>query len=141
MLELNYSYNPFIPQGGIIVEPPTCGSTDKGALIGIGQETAYLDNSTEALQVCCRVQGPPGTTVSWFHDGAPISEGMRDYEIGNAYLRYSGSLLPGCVTFICQANFTSIIPVVFESTEVCIGSELCYSSISIHMHVSTYTSG
>lgn len=92
-------------------------------MAGVGQDTVYLNASTEALQVCCRVQGPPETTVTWFLDGVLITDGMRDYEFGEDYIRYSGPMKIGCMTFTCQANFTEDIPVVFESSEICIGSE------------------
>lgn len=87
----------------------------------MGQDTVYLNTSTEALQVCCRVQGPPETKVSWLLNGVLITRGMNDYEFGKDYIHYSGSLKTGCMTFTCQANFSADIPVVSESSEICIG--------------------
>ena len=112
----------FVPLGGIIIEPPSCASADKGALVGIGQDTAYLDSSISALQICCRVQGPPAI-VTWFVDGTPISKETGGCEFEAGYMRYSGPLTLGCVTYTCQANFSSSMLLAVESSEVCIGSE------------------
>ena len=101
-------------------------------MVGIGQGTAYLDSSTAAVQVCCTVQGPPGTVVSWLQDRTVIKTGMKGYEFGEGYMLYSGPMDPGCVTFTCQANFTLDLPVATESSKICFGSEsygvyICYS--------------
>ena len=108
--------------GGIIIEPPSCASADKGALVGIGQDTAYLDSSILALQICCRVPGPPAI-VTWFVDGVPIGKDAGGYEFEAGYLRYSGLLTLGCATYTCQANFSSSMLLAVESTEVCIGGK------------------
>ena len=112
----------FTSLGGIIIEPPSCASPDKGALVGIGQDTAYLDSSISALQVCCRVQGPPAV-VTWLVDGTHISKETGGYEFEAGFIRYSGSLTLGCVTYTCQANFSSPMLLAVESSEICVGSE------------------
>ena len=112
-----------ICSGGIIIEPPTCSSPDKGALVGVGMGTYFLDRNTEAIQVCCRVQGPEGTTVEWFLDGESINKRTSGYMFSDGNMRYSGPLTLGCITYTCQANFSLSLPLASESSKVCIGSE------------------
>lgn len=110
--------------GGIIVEPPACSSADKGVLVGIGLDTAYIDTSASAVQVCCKVVGPTGTIVEWFVDGEPISRGSSDYAVKDGLIRYSGPMTEGCLTFTCQANLSSTMLQARESSKVCFGSKL-----------------
>jgi hypothetical protein len=117
--------------GGIIVEPPACGSSDKGELIGVGRDTAYIDASTVAIQVCCRVQGPSETTVTWLLDEAPIEKGSRDYTFTENRLRYTGRLTLGCFTYTCQANLSAILPLARESARICVGTNSPPSVVTI----------
>ena len=112
--------------GGIIVEPPTCSSADKGALVGVGRGTYFIDSSTVGVQICCRVQGPEGTTVEWLLDGDPVHKGASGYMFSDDNLHYSGPLTLGCVTYTCQANFSLSLPLASESAKVCIGGEWKY---------------
>ena len=107
--------------GGIIVEPPTCGSNETGAVFGIGQETAYLDSDTESFQICCRVQGPPGYTVSWLRDDSLITNRHSGYELGDDHLRYVGILRHGCVKYTCRVDFSTTT--TEETTQICIGGK------------------
>lgn len=109
--------------GGIIVEPPTCGSPETEALIGIGRGPTYLNTSTQSLQICCRVQGP-SYTITWLRNGNPIDSRQSGYQFGDDYMRYTGSLSTGCVKYTCQVQFHhDEQKVLSESSDICIGSE------------------
>lgn len=107
--------------GGIIIETPTCGSAAEGTRVGVGQATAYIDSSTNTIQVCCRVQGPEDTIVLWFLDDNPISNGITGYTILENGIKYNGPLPEGCVTYTCMANFSISAPNVQQSAKVCFG--------------------
>ena len=111
-----------IISGGIIVESPACGSNETEALIGIGQGTAYLDSSTNSFQICCRVMGPAGYTVTWLNNDSTIAPTATGYEFGDDYLRYVGGLTRGCSKYTCRVNFSTTTRE--EHTEICIGGKL-----------------
>lgn len=118
--------------GGIIIEPPACGSPELGALIGIGQETTYLDTGTRSLQICCRVKGPPNYIVTWLLNGNPIGR-QSGYEFGDDYMRYTGPLTQGCVNYTCRVNFREQERVLAETSEICIGSESAVVHVAMSM--------
>ena len=115
--------------GGIIVEPPSCGSSNQGSLVGVGRDTAYIDSNVDAIQVCCRVQGPPDSTVTWFLNNAPIDKRARGYTFLDEGFHYTGPMNEGCVTYTCQANISMHLPLVEESARICFGSKFLYSKI------------
>ena len=104
---------------GIIVEPPKCGSNESGALIGIGRGIAYLDYSISSYQICCRVQGSSGYTVTWLRDGIPMAN-TNHYDFGSDYMEYSGTMTEGCTVYTCQVDFTATLTKEEVST-ICIG--------------------
>lgn len=116
------------------MEPPTCGSPERGALIGIGQETTFLDSNTEAFQICCGVQSPPGYRVTWLLDGKRISTGQIGYTFGEGFLRYSGPMERSCTTYTCEVEFPFGLPKRSEISEVCIGGKSFITTCKCKCH-------
>ena len=141
-MSIDYITAVFIPhKGGIIVEPPSCDAPESGALIGVGQGTTYLDSNTEAYQICCRVQGPPGYRVTWLLNGNRISSGQRGYEFGEDFMRYSGPLNRGCITYTCEVEFPLGLSKRSEVSELCIGGQslqlTCIKPFNVIINVCT----
>ena len=117
------------------MEPPTCRSPEEGALIGIGQGTAFLDSNIEAFQICCRVQSPPGYRVTWLLNGNRISSGENGYTFGEGFLYYSGPMERSCTTYTCEVEFPLGLPKRSETSEVCIGGESFKQLASVHVTI------
>ena len=109
------------PSGRITISSSGSLCIEDIPVIGIGQETVYLDSSTRSFGICCRVEGPPGYSVTWLRDRTPITSQQQGYVFGEGYLRFSGSLTNGCAKYTCQVDFTAHSISSNETTEICVG--------------------
>ena len=89
----------------------------------MGRGTAYIESSVGTVQICCRVQGPEETIVSWFLNGTPINIGASGYRFLEDGIQYTGAKTEGCVTYTCQANLSVSSSLVQESAKICYGSK------------------
>lgn len=92
---------------------------------GIGSGTVYVNASSEALMICCPVEGERLSSI-WKKNGQPLTNGSG-YEVRNNYLRIESlSSEDSCDTYTCEVSFVGVTATVQESTVVCTGGTACY---------------
>ncbi len=108
---------------GIIIQDPMCLRTSdllSTTMTGIGSGTVYVNASSEALVICCPVEGEHLSSI-WKKNGQPLANGS-DYEIHDDYLRIKPSLSEdSCDTYTCEVAFVGVTATAQESTVVCTG--------------------
>lgn len=118
-------YTTFIAVGIVIQEPMCLHVSDSlsTTVTGIGSGTVYVNASSEALVICCPVEGERLSSI-WKKNGQPLTNGS-DYEVHNDYLRIESLLSEdSCDTYTCEVSFVGVTATVQESTVVCTGGML-----------------
>ena len=111
---------------GIVIQEPTClhmSDSLSTTVAGIGSGTVYVNASSEAIVICCPVEGER-LSSTWKKNGLPLTNGSG-YEVHNDYLRIDSSLFDdSCATYTCEVTFVGVTATVQESTVVCTGGML-----------------
>ena len=122
---LHYYY--YFTAVGIVIQEPMClGMNDSlsTTMVGIGSGTVYVNASSEAIVICCPVEGER-LSSTWKMNGLPLTNGS-DYKVHSDYLRIdSPSFDNSCVTYTCEVKFVGVTATVQESTVVCTGGNIC----------------
>jgi hypothetical protein len=100
-------------------------------MTGIGSGTVYVNASSEALVICCPVEGERLSSI-WMKNGQPLTNGS-DYEVHDNYLRIKpSSSEDSCDAYTCEVTFAGVTATAQESTVVCTGGMLCTFSQPVH---------
>ena len=111
---------------GIVIQEPVClpmNDSQSITMTGIGSGTVYVDADSEALVICCPVEGEHLSSM-WKMNGLPLTNGSG-YDIHDDFLKIESlSIEESCATYACEVTFVGVSTTVQESTVVCTGGML-----------------